>query len=218
MTTGNDKEQELLCQEILADARRECDKILQDASREAGALLARTGAVDESYRKTKLEAAVNEADGRRESVFATADVEARRMESEQMENLLQSIYGRIRQRLQAREGFDYREMMFNLAAEAICNMTAGKYTMRMSAADHEILGDGWQDEIRRRAGRNTFEIVIKDDSGITGGGLIVEDYEGGEVWDNRLPARLQRMWPELRIQIAGQTGLLDLDIETGDKT
>lgn len=218
MTTGNNREEELLCQEILAEARRECDMMLQDAGREAEALLARTEAANESYRKTRLEASGNEAAGRRESVLATAILEARRMESEHLESLFQSIYCIIKQRLKAREGVDYREMMFNLAAEAICNMAAGKYAMRMSAADHEIMGDGWQDEIRRRTGRATLEIIIKDDSGIAGGGLIVEDYEGGEVWDNRLPARLQRMWPELRIQIARQTGLLDLAVEKGGKT
>jgi vacuolar-type H+-ATPase subunit E/Vma4 len=218
MTDGNNREQELLCQEILADAKRKCDEILQAAHKEVAALLARTDAENESYRKIKLEAAGKDAAGRRESVIDTASVEARRMESEYIESLLQSIQGKIRRRLQVREGFDCREILLNLAAEAICNMSSDKYAIRLSAADREALGIDWRDEIRRRTGRNNLEIAIKDDPGIAGGGLIVEDQEGVEVWDNRLTARLQRMWPELRILIAGQTGLLDLANRTGVKT
>ena len=97
-------------------------------------------------------------------------------------------------------------------------MTSDKYTVRLSAADREVLGVDWRDEIRRRTGRNNLEIAVKDDPGIAGGGLIVEDREGVEMWDNRLTARLQRMWPELRILIAGQTGLLDLANRRGVKT
>ena len=218
MTSGNNKEQEQLCQEILADARKDCHIILETARQKAEALLAKSTVENESYRKTKIASASNEAATKRESVFATAKVEARLIESKQLETLFQSIYDKIKNRLQSREGFDYREMLFNLAAEAICNMTAHKYTIRLSADDHKIPGTDWQDEIRRRTGRNTIEVIIADDSSISGGGLLVENYEGGVVWDNRLLSRLQRMWPELRIQIASQTGLLDIAIETGDKT
>ena len=218
MTNGNNREQEMLCQEILADARRDCDIVLQSARQKAGDLLINAAAKNESYRKTKLAAAGNEAVTKQESVFATAKIEARLMESIQLETLFQLIYDKIKQKLQAGEGFDYREMLFNLAVEAISNMTANKYSLRLSAADHKILGDDWQEKIRWQTGRNTIEVIIEDDSRITGGGLLVENHEGGEVWDNRLLSRLQRLWPELRIQIASQTGLLDIDVETGDKT
>ncbi|HEU5396435.1 MAG TPA: hypothetical protein VFV81_04655, partial [Verrucomicrobiae bacterium] len=43
---------------------------------------------------------------------------------------------------------------------------------------------------------------------VTGGGVIIESADGFQVWDNRLPSRLRRLWPELRRQIARRLGLV----------
>jgi len=68
------------------------------------------------------------------------------------------------------------------------------------------LGDGLADEIARRVGR-PVSITISYEPGITGGGIIVEDTEGRQVWDNRFAKRLERLWRELRQQIAIPGGI-----------
>jgi vacuolar-type H+-ATPase subunit E/Vma4 len=50
---------------------------------------------------------------------------------------------------------------------------------------------------------------------MSGGGVIVHDAAGRQVWDNRLAPRLERLWPELRRQLAAQTGLLSPGESTG---
>jgi vacuolar-type H+-ATPase subunit E/Vma4 len=57
-----------------------------------------------------------------------------------------------------------------------------------------------------------------EDPGITDGGLVVQDAEGRRVWDNRLPQRLERMWPELRRQIAVRTALVAENAATEGET
>jgi vacuolar-type H+-ATPase subunit E/Vma4 len=41
-----------------------------------------------------------------------------------------------------------------------------------------------------------------------GDGVIVEDAEGRQMWDNRFLKRLERMWPELRRHIAVQVSFV----------
>ena len=59
------------------------------------------------------------------------------------------------------------------------------------------------------------EIAIVADAAMTDGGAIVQDAVGGQVWDNRLLARLARLWPELRRQIAVRAGLVVERAPTG---
>ena len=53
-----------------------------------------------------------------------------------------------------------------------------------------------------------MNVSVSYDPEITGGGVIVEDGEARQIWDNRFLKRLERMWPELRRQIAVQTSLV----------
>ena len=80
--------------------------------------------------------------------------------------------------------------------------------MKLSPSDHRALGNDLAGEIAGLVGRSLLTITISDDPTISESGLIIQDAEGRQVWDNRLPARLERLWPELRRQIAIHTGLV----------
>jgi vacuolar-type H+-ATPase subunit E/Vma4 len=64
------------------------------------------------------------------------------------------------------------------------------------------------DEVAHRVGRPALNVSVSYDPEITGGGVIVEDGEARQIWDNRFLKRLERMWPELRRQIAVQTSFV----------
>jgi vacuolar-type H+-ATPase subunit E/Vma4 len=87
--------------------------------------------------------------------------------------------------------------------------------VKLLAADRAALGDGLAEAIAARVGRAPLSITITDDPTITEDGVVVQDVAGRQVWDNRLTARLGRLWPELRQQIAVRAGLVTQGTTTG---
>lgn len=208
MATPNQNSPEILCAEILADARRASEEIIHRAQREAEALLANAAAEADKARQERLAQARAEAARRKELTLATVPVETGRLRSARIEELLQSVREEVARRLLARAGFDYRETIIALAAEAVKQMPGSAFVVKLSAADGPAFGDGLAEEIARRVGRSPLHITISKDSAEKDGGVIIEDVGGRLVWDNGLLARLERFWPELRRQIAIQTSLV----------
>ena len=178
MAASNPNSPEILRNEILADARRE------------------------NREQTQAEAA-----RRRELILTTVAVEAGRLRSARLESWLQAIQQATRQKLQARDGFDYRETVIALAAEALSRMTGDAFVVKLSQADGGTLGNGLAEEIGRHVGRS-LTVTIAAEPTINDGGPIIQDRNGTQIWDNRFLSRLERLWPELRRQIAVATLLV----------
>lgn len=208
MATWPHHSPERLREEILANARRESEDILRRAEEQADVLRSQAAAEADRGRQEQLDQARAEAARRKELILATVPVESGRLRAVRVETLLQSIREEVGRRLLAREGFDYRDTLVGLATEAVSRMEGQAFVVRLSREDRARFGAGLAEEITRRVGRSPLSITLSDETEILGGGLIVRDSEGRQVWDNRLAPRLERLWPELRRQIAVQTGLV----------
>jgi len=213
MTTDQNST-EILREEILADAKKKGEEIVIRARQDAEIFLTSASTEADRIRQERLEKAREEAARRSELVLATVPLESGRMRAARIEMLLNVVYEEASRQLLAREGFEYRETVIALASHAIGQMTGAAFVAKVSEADRDILGDGLTDEIARRLGR-PVSISISYEPDITGGGVIVEDAEARQVWDNRLTKRLERMWPELRRQIAVQVSFVPTHIKSG---
>jgi len=207
VATSNQNAPENLREEILADARRESGEILRHARQEAETLLAKAATEADKLRQERRDQARAEAGRRKELILATVPVETGRLRAARVEELLEFVHDEIRRRLSARNGFDYRECVATLSAEAIKEMHASAFNVKLSASDRAAFGDELAREILPRVGR-LVNLTISNDAALKESGTIIEDAERRQVWDNRLLARLERLWPELRRQIAVQTGLV----------
>jgi vacuolar-type H+-ATPase subunit E/Vma4 len=203
----NQNSTEVLREEILADARKEGEEIIICARRDAEVLLTRAAAEADQVRQDRLDQARAEAARKSALILATVPVETGRLRAARVEALLDSVYEEVCQRLLTREGFEYREAVIALASHAISQMAGVDFVLKLSDGDYTILGDGLTGEIARRVGR-PVSITISHEPGITGGGVVIEDAEARQVWDNRLVKRLERLWPELRRLIAVETSLV----------
>lgn len=192
---------EVLREEILAAAQREGEEIVSRARQDAEVFL--TSAVGEAdrIRQERLDQARAEATRQSELILATVTVETGRLRAARVEALLESVYEEACKRLVAREGFEYLETVISLASHAISQMAGDGFVVKLSEEDQTILGDGLAEKIAHRVGR-PVSITISYEPGITESGVIVEDTEACQVWDNRLVKRLERLWPELRRQVA----------------
>ncbi|MBU6398981.1 MAG: hypothetical protein KGS61_01560 [Verrucomicrobia bacterium] len=215
--TTNAQAPELLRQEILAAARREGEAIIRRAQEEASAMLAQAAAEASRVRQERLNQAQAEAARRAELILATVPVEVQALRAAQVEALLESVRDAVRQRLLAREGFSYRQAIITLAAEAIGRMTGRAFVVQVSRADWTELGDSLAVEIQRSVGATSEGITVSVETAGGEDGVIVRDATGHQVWDNRLLARLDRLWPELRRQVAVQLGLVATGSQEGHR-
>lgn len=197
----NQNNTEILREEILANARREGEEIIIRAKRDAELFLTGAAAEADRVRQERLDQARAEAARQSALILATVPVETGRLRAARIEALLESVYWEVHQRLLDREGFEYRETVIALASNAISQMTGAAFVAKVSEMDYDILGDGLAGDIAHRVGR-PVSIAVLQEPGITGGGVVVEDADARQVWDNRLAKRLERLWPELRRQIA----------------
>lgn len=201
--------QDVLREEILADAQRQAERALQRARKEAGGIAEAAAAELEAWRTTQLDLAQTEAQRRTDRVLAGLPVETGRMRANRIESLLQSIHDEARQRLDSRDGLDYRQALVNLAAEAIRGMAGTRFVITVPSADLPLLGDGEIEAIRKWTGRPDLELEWVGDPESRDAGLLVRGSGGEEVWDNRFFQRLERLWPALRREIALRTALVE---------
>lgn len=209
MASSSQNASDVLREEILADARREAEQMLAASRLEAGALLAKAQEEANRERRTLLDAASAEAARQTESTLSTAMIEAGRLESACLEALLQSIHDNAVRQLLGRQGFDYRECLVTLAADALSRMAGDVFVLKLSPADRTAAGSGFAGEVMRRVKRTPLRLTVAEDSCITDGGLVVQDADARQIWDNRLTVRFERMWPDLRRQLAAQAGLIE---------
>ncbi len=185
----------VLTEAVLADARAEADAILAQARQQGAALLAKATAKDEQARQERLKLARAEATRRTEAIRAALAVETGRLRTTQLETLLQALHDEARRRLVARQGYDYKQALIALVTDAARQMAGAMLVVKLSPADRPLVA----------AQLGQFTLV--EDATITEGGAVVLDADGRRVWDNQLPARLERLWPELRRQIVAQGSL-----------
>jgi vacuolar-type H+-ATPase subunit E/Vma4 len=205
----NEEPAGVLREEIIAEGRKQSEGILERTRQQADDILATATAEADKVREEQLERGRTEAARRRELILATVLVEAGRLRVARVESLLESVNEKARGRLLAHDGFKYREAVVTLAALAVSRMEGVAFVVRVSEADRALLDDELAQEITRRVGRSSLNLTVTYDSEITArSGVIVEDAEGRQMWDNRLLKRLERMWPEMRRQIAVETSLV----------
>jgi vacuolar-type H+-ATPase subunit E/Vma4 len=203
-----------LCVEILAAASREAGEIRHAAEIEAASVLSKAAAEAEKIRRETIEQAQIRAKKQTETILETVKVEKRRMRAARVEGLLESMRDDMRKSLEARNDNSH-ETIISLAVEAISNMPADDLVLTISGEDNGTYGNGLAEKIIRRARRPQLRLTISTNPTMTGGDVTVQDTGGLQFWDNRLKSRLERLWPELRRQIAVAGGLIKDNHGTG---
>jgi hypothetical protein len=87
-------------------------------------------------------------------------------------------------------------------------MSGDTFFLRLARAELDGAGERLAAEIEQCAGRPLLKLELGEDPEAKQGEWILQDEEGRQIWELGLEARLQRLWPELRRQIAAQSGLI----------
>jgi len=203
MTITDPDSSEALCNEILAHAGHEHDEIVQGAKRDAEDLVNKAHAGADNTRQKRIDEARSEGERLRDITLASASVEARRLRLGRIEGLLESIRADVREKLSGlRRDGNYGDIIIDLVASAINEMTGEGFTVRLPEEDRSVLGTDIARQIAVKAGCPQGSIKVSFEPMMQGGGPVIEDANGAQVWDNRFPARLERLWPQFRRLIA----------------
>jgi len=205
--TTNQNSTEMLRSEILSEVQKECEEIITNAKRQAEIFLAGIDKEKERIRQEHIDSANAEATHRSDLILSTVPVETGRHRAARIEALLRTVYDEVRERLIARDGIQYRETIISLAFDAIMHMDGDTFVLKLSGADYDMFSDSIIEEIAHRVGR-PVNISISQEPSISDGGVIVEDKDARQVWDNTLLKRLERLWPALRRYIAVQASFI----------
>lgn len=208
---------EILRQGILAEARRKTEEILDQARNAATSLLAQAAADTEAWRQQQLAQAHAEAERRAQLVLATVPLEAERLRAARLETLLQSLCDEARRRLAIGEGYDLTQALIALAVKALSHMAGKEFTISISSADGKGQTEVIAEQVAQRLGSRRLKLTVTEQASAARGHLLLQDAEGRQAWDNSLLSRLERLWPELRRQIAVQAGLLQPELSAGGR-
>lgn len=191
-----------LCQGILAEAHTEAERLLLQARQESEAFRIKITAIEEKARQERLDITKQECTRRKDRMLASLPIEIERLRASRIETLLQSIHNEIHEQLLARKGFDYLKTLITSAAYAIDRMAGTDFSVTLSAADFTAFGANLAESICQHTQKKGLQIQVISDPALPEAGLFIRDREGRQEWDNRLTARLERLWPELRQQLA----------------
>jgi vacuolar-type H+-ATPase subunit E/Vma4 len=190
-----------LSDEILQDARRKAERVVARAHREAKRLLDEAAQAAAAAEQKALDVARQRAERAARAILATVEQDARRDLLEAQEAELRKVFDEARARLADRASYDRSAVLARLAAEAIAAMAADQVVLELDPADREIATEAWLAEVRRRVGREVAVTVSANAAPMDGGG-VVRSADGRLLYDNSFEARLRRLLPDLRREIA----------------
>lgn len=198
--------------EILEDARRQAQKLQTRVQKECDQIMAHARTEAEATARQII--ATAEANAAKQSAIKLSilPVEAGRYRGAHIERQLAAIRTAATAKMRAAwQGAAVVPKVLALAAEAMTAMTGESFTLHLSPSDHQLLSaeTQWLTALRTRTAKAALQVVLKDDLTAEACGVVVRSATGKQQWDGRLTARLERVWPQLRIMVAKELGLLE---------
>jgi V-type H+-transporting ATPase subunit E len=184
-----------LSRAVLHDARAESEQLLADAKAKAEAERQSAEEQAQSERESILEQARQEAERIHSEAIAAAEMQARTLQLERREKLLDSVFQAARQRLpDVQQWTDYEQIVRQLLREAIAHLGASAVHIRADKETQKLLSDDLLAELSE-------ELDVQLQLGATlerGVGVIAETEDGHRQYDNTLQTRLSRQKDALR--------------------
>jgi vacuolar-type H+-ATPase subunit E/Vma4 len=190
-----------LSDEILADARKKAEREAKRAERDAKQILSRARKQADAATDKVLDAARERAERQARSVLATVEQDIRRDLLEAQEAVLDGIFRQALDRAETRKGYHYPQAMVALAAEAVAAMDADEVLLGFADGCDRIATDEWLADVTRRVGR-PVALRVADEPEAIDGGVVARSADGRLVYDNSFAARLARLRPALRREVA----------------
>jgi len=193
--------------QILEDARRQAEPILRRARREAKEVLRRAEEEAARRRSEVCDRAARKAEAEAERLRARAELEAENIRRRAREEILRQVRNQAVEALRAVTGTArYEEILVRLGLAALEAMSGRRFELVMREQDRDACGERVARILRERAATELGKqiiVTVADETAVGIGGLVVRRADGHQVCDQTFEARLDRLWDQLRVEVAG---------------
>jgi vacuolar-type H+-ATPase subunit E/Vma4 len=187
-----------LMRTVFNEAQAEAEQILAEAQAKAEAIRQRAQEEASAQRTEMLARASREAELLHSQAVASAQLQARTIELERREKLLDSVFDATRRQLPGvQQRADYDQIARQLLREALMHLGADAARIRADELMRTHLTDQVLAEISTELG-----VQVQHGTPLKQGvGLIVQTVDGHRQYDNTLEARLGRLQNTLRAPV-----------------
>jgi vacuolar-type H+-ATPase subunit E/Vma4 len=193
-----------LDKEIISDARSQAERRLKAARKEAEEVVAAAKKEAKEQGEKILAAARKRAEAKASVVESSIEIEAQRISLAAREKAIQSILDESTAKLAGKSGYDYAASLVALGTEAIAKMSGDSFVVTLGKEDAASLGGQVLGRIAERVKAETGRDVrlrLGEPKAVSGG-IIVESENGRERVDNSFARRLERYFPQIRLEVA----------------
>jgi vacuolar-type H+-ATPase subunit E/Vma4 len=200
-------QEDALAREILADAEKRADRARRKAKRDAAAI--RKDAEREVVRaRDRAVEAAGEAIAHSEEIAdARVEQDITRLRLFAHEAVIESVREKAQAHLRELASSDeHRVVLQDLALGAIGQMSGHRFELILRADDRERWGEELASEVATAAGnrfRRALQVRLAEDTIEAAGGLMVRGADGHELADQTFGTRMERLWPQIRSEVAG---------------
>ncbi len=195
-----------LVEQILEDARGQAERTKKKARRRAEKAVEQAREDAEEERQSILDEAESRAEADEQKLKAGIAQDRRFLQQKALQELLEHVRERCMERLaELRNEEGYRDILLNLAAEAAAQMQGEQFVLVLSPEDREELGEELADALRRKVDDELdrdVEVELSEETVDACGGLKLMRGNGKEICDETFEGRMERLWPELRHEVA----------------
>ena len=190
-----EEEIDRLAKAVLQEAREEAEQIKSEAQAKADDIRKRAQSQAEAERKIILDKAQEDVNRLRGQSVASAQLNARTLQLEHREKILNKVFDAARQKLSnASSRSDFDKIADSLLREAL--------TQLQSAAADVHVDDATQKALKVDAVSSDLHVQITLGEPLKSGTGVVVDAGGGKLhYDNTLDVRLNRLQDSLRSSV-----------------
>jgi len=197
-----------LVEQILEDARGQAERTKKKARRRAEKIVEQAREEAEEKRQSILEDAQSRAEAEERKVKAGISQDRRFLRQKARQKLLEHVRRRCMERLAAlRNEDDYRDILLNLATDAIAQMEGEQFVLTLTPEDREQLGEELVNALPPRVAdelNRDVEVELAEETVDACGGLKLMRRDGKEICDETFEGRMERLWPQLRHEVANR--------------
>ncbi|MBN1582982.1 MAG: hypothetical protein JXA89_19895 [Anaerolineae bacterium] len=187
-----------LTRAVMTEAQAQAEQTLTDARVRAEAIQQQAQARADKMRESILQQAQQQAALIRSQAMASAQLEAKRLQMERREALLNRVFETARQRLTAVQGWTtYPDVVQKLVREGAIQLNAEAILVHADQRTMDLLPDTVMENLSQ-----SLSIELQRGAVLKQGiGVIVETIDGHRQFDNTLEARLGRWQDTLRTPV-----------------
>ncbi len=202
---AEEKKEQALADEILADARRQAERKLIRAKKTAERIVKSATSRVEVIMGRAVKAAEETLQHRAKMILADVPHQEQVRIIRVKEQVIGRLFSESLAALRSRKGYDVMSVLVRLGCDAIACLPGDSFVVRAAARDVAALGGELAERTVAEVGKTqnrdvTVEIVPSDE--LSDGGVIVQTADGRRMVDNSFATRMRRTRGRLRRRIA----------------